>query len=119
MLQAVRTGVFVAVYASCILRLLASVLQPASAIIWREFLTKTRQTGAAERQATLGAAQSTDNLPRITAAQTAARRDAPELKPATATGATRGRRRRAPTPDSHQQEERRSAAISETKEKRR
>ena len=104
MLQAVRTGVFVAVYASCILRLLASVLQPASAIIWREFLTKTRQTGAAERQATLGAAQSTDNLPRITAAQTAARRDAPELKPATATGATRGRRRRAPTPDSHLQE---------------
>ena len=68
MLQAVRTGVFVAVYASCILRLLASVLQPASAIIWREFLTKTRQTGAAERLATLGVAQSTDALPRIIAA---------------------------------------------------
>ena len=43
MLQAVRPGVFVAVYASCILPLLASVLLAASAIIWREFLTKAKQ----------------------------------------------------------------------------
>ena len=37
MLQAVRPGVFFSVDASCMLRLLASVLQSASAIIWREF----------------------------------------------------------------------------------
>ena len=68
MLQAVRARVFVAVYASCILRKLASVLLAASAIISREFLTKTRQTGAAERQASLGVTQSTASLHRITAA---------------------------------------------------
>ena len=85
MLQAVKSGVFVAVDAYCILPLLASVLHAASAIIWREFLTKTRQTGAAERLATLGVAQSTDALPRITAArEIAARHDAAELKPAPA-----------------------------------
>ena len=67
MLQAVRARVFVAVYASCILRKLASVLLAASAIIWREFL-QTRQAGAAERQASLGVTQSTASLHRITAA---------------------------------------------------
>ena len=68
LLKAVRALVLVAVYASSSLRWFASVLQAASAIISREFLTKTRQTGAAERQATLGDTQSTDALPRITAA---------------------------------------------------
>ena len=68
MLQAVRTGVFVAVYASCICAKLASVLRAASAIISREFLTKTSQTPPAERQATLGRAQRIDTLHRITAA---------------------------------------------------
>ena len=68
MLQAVRARVFVAVYASCILPLLASVLLAASAIIWREFLTKRGKTAAAERQASLGVTQSTASLHRITAA---------------------------------------------------
>ena len=86
MLQAVRAGVFVAVYASCILRLLASVLQPASAIIWREFLTTTRRTGAAEHQATLGYTQSTDALPRITAAPNRWRRRAETSPTAPLTG---------------------------------
>ena len=68
MVQAVRPGVFVAIYASCFLRFLASVLQSASAIIWREFLTKRGKTAAAERQASLGVTQSTASLHRITAA---------------------------------------------------
>ncbi len=45
MLQAVRTGVFVAVDASCILRKIASVLQAASAIIWRESRQKRGDQG--------------------------------------------------------------------------
>ena len=68
MLEAVRAGLFVAIYASCILPLLASVLLAASAIIWREFLTKRGETAAAERQASLGVTQSTASLHRITAA---------------------------------------------------
>ncbi len=68
MLQAVRARVFVAVYASCILPLLASVLLAASAIIWREFLTKRGKTEAAERQASLEPFQRTIAWHRITAA---------------------------------------------------
>ena len=110
----------------CILILpkLASVLQAASAIIWREFLTKRRQTGAAERQATLGDTQSTDALPRITAApkplpptpapnQPAAQPQSERAEPTPRAYARQPSARRAT------QEERRSTAISEKKEKRR
>ena len=93
MLQAVRAGVFVAVYASCILRLLASGSTGASAIIWREF-TKKAAIRAAEHQATFGYTQSTDVLPRITAAPNRWRRRA-ETSSTAPLEASTGRRRRA------------------------
>ena len=96
MLQAVRPGVFVAVDASCILRLLASILQAASAITSRVSFD-TRQTGAAERQASLGVTQSTDALPRIIPAQNrcAPRRSRAETSSTAPLEASTGRRRRA------------------------
>ena len=95
MLQAVRAGVFVAVYASCILRLLASVLQAASPIISRVSFDKNEANIASGAPGNARNSAKDQRLaPKSPLRKSAARRDAPELKPAPLP-----HRRRAPDAD--------------------